>query len=107
MYILEKYEYTGLRFLLLLGITSGLVAAANVKTAELVYDTEAASMPDSVERYTSISGCYFKCNNRKCVPQEQTTDNFCLMIAAVLTTKDGNFREGHFDPEVSLTLSHP
>ena len=89
-----------MKILLILGVTIIVASAATVKMAELVYDTEAASMPDSVERYTSISGCLFKCISAKCVLQEQTTDNFCLMVAAVLATKDGNFREGHFDPEV-------
>ena len=94
------HKYKGEEILVLLGIAIGVASAAKVRTAELVYDTEAATMPDSVERYTSISGCYFKCINVKCVLQEQTTDNFCLMVAAVLATKDGNFREGHFDTKV-------
>ena len=74
--------------------------AAEMKSVQLVYDPEAARQPSSVTRYVSISGCYFICN-AKCILQEETTDNFCMMLAAVLQNKDGNFREGHFDTEVS------
>ena len=82
----------------------GIAEGANMRKAELVYDTEAATLPDDVPRYMSISGCYFNCTNGACILQEETNDNFCLMIAAVLETKDGNFREGNFYPKVGKSL---
>ena len=82
----------------------GISGAANMRTVELVYDTEAAKMPDDVQKYASISGCYFDCTSGTCILQEEINDNFCLMLAAVLKTKDGNFREGHFDPKVGTNL---
>ena len=102
----RQHSLKGLALLLVFACAIGIAEGANMRIAELVYDTAAATLPDDVPRYTSISGCYFHCTNGACILQEETNDNFCLMIAAVLKTKDGTFREGHFDPKVGKSFNY-
>ena len=81
-----------------------LVKGGKVRSVELVYDTEAAQLVAGVTKFISISGCFFECLNGQCSISEGETDNFCMLIAVVLTKKQGNLRQGHFDSKVCLII---
>ena len=81
-----------------------LVRGGNMRSVELVYDAEAAQLANGVRKFISISGCFFECLNGQCSISEGETDNFCMLIAVVLTKKQGNLRQGHFDSKVGWIL---
>ena len=91
-----------LRYLSWLACTLALTEGVAQRSMELVYDTEAAKLSDSVPKYISMSGCYFLCKGASCSLLENETDNLCMLVKHYLEKKGGNLREGHFDDKVGI-----
>ena len=91
---------------ILIAFVLSINKAAQFQSSELIYDSETSGLANGVKKFISISGCFFECVDADCIVLEGEGENFCLIIATLLESKQGNLREGHFNEKVSKSTEH-